>query len=85
MNTVTVNTFDKLSSALKKAKRGDTVYIDDNAQIDCKETLELRGDITTASNGARLFSSAGRPIFRVTGSCNSISGLHLDPDNIGTV
>lgn len=82
MNTFFVDTFDTLSKALKKAKRGDTVYIDDNAQIDCtnKGTLELGGDITLASNGARLFSST-TPIIYVTHGCNSISGLSLYPNS----
>lgn len=85
MNTVIVDTFDILSKSLKKAKRGDTVYIDDNAQIDCKETLELQGDINLVSNGARLFSSAGTPIIHVAGTCNLIRGLCIDLDDIGTI
>ena len=77
-----VSTLDTLLDALKNVKRGVTVYIDNDAVIDCtNQTLELRNCINLASNGALLFSSATEPIIHDMGQ-NTIRGLRLDLNQI---
>lgn len=81
-----VSTFGTLLNALKNAKHGDVVYIDDTVEIDCTGgTLEVPGGVSLVSNGALLFSDTS-PIIHITGtnpnvyrlSCVSIEGLHLN-------
>ncbi|HSW45804.1 MAG TPA: right-handed parallel beta-helix repeat-containing protein [Phycisphaerae bacterium] len=90
---VRVATIDELLKALKDARVGQVIYIDDKAQLDFsvrvvveKLVVEIPGGVTLAggrgrngSEGALLFSDVldTRPLIRVTGPNVRITGLRL--------
>ncbi len=89
----TVGTEDELIDALGKAKSGEVIYVDDNAELDFtlrvmfdKLILQLPGGVTLASGrghngskGALLFSDefATEPLISVTGENARITGLRI--------
>ena len=84
----TVKTLEQLRTALEKAKAGQIVYIDDDAEIDVSdsERLVIAGGVTVASGrgkadsaGALLHSSnlATSPLFSIGGEGVRITGLRL--------
>ena len=94
---VRVSTLDALLDALKNAKRGDVIYVDSKAKIDCtvrvyieKLVLEIPEGVTLASNrgegnseGGLIFSDtfATRPLIHVTGPDVRITGLRIGGPN----
>jgi len=83
-----VKTIQELQTALEQAKAGQTVYIDDAAEIDMtdREKLVIPAGVTVASGrgkdgstGALLHSSnlAASPLFSVGGEDARVTGLRL--------
>lgn len=89
--TVIVGTPDQLLSALKSAKPGDVIYIDDNAVIDISgmENVAIPGGVTLASGRGQNGSVGGLikfasyvhgnhpPLFTTGGPGVRITGLRL--------
>ena len=88
-----VATLDQLLDALKKAKKGEVVFIDGGAEIDCTErvaveklVIEIPAGVTLASNrgqgasqGAVIFSDwfSTSPLIRPMGPGVRVTGLRL--------
>jgi hypothetical protein len=83
-----VKTLEELIAALKEAKSGQIVYVDDNAEIDVtgKEKIVIPGGVTVAggrgrggSEGALLYSDelATSPMFLAGGDRIRVTGLRL--------
>lgn len=88
-----VSGLDELLEALKKAKAGQIVYVDDKAVIDCttrvyieKLVIDIPGGVTLASGrghagsrGAMIFSDtfSTRPLIRTRGADVRITGLRI--------
>jgi len=96
--TVVVGTADALLEALKSAKPGDIIYVDDKARIDLSGLIDIPipGGITLASgrgrNGsagalvytAEFAKASSRPLFRTNGTGIRITGLRLAGPNNST-
>ncbi|OGG56061.1 MAG: hypothetical protein A3F84_12635 [Candidatus Handelsmanbacteria bacterium RIFCSPLOWO2_12_FULL_64_10] len=94
---VRVATLDALLDALQNAHRGDVVYVDGDAEIDCTErvyieklVLEIPEGVTLASSRGRGNSKGGlilsdtfetRPLIRVAGPDARITGLRIRGPN----
>jgi hypothetical protein len=92
-----IKTLDALLDALANATRGDVLFIDGRAQIDCTErvyienlVLEIPEGVTLASNrghknapGGLIFSDAfqTRPLIRALGPDVRITGLRVRGPN----
>lgn len=92
-----VATLDALLAALQNARRGDVVYVDGKAEIDCTErvfietlVLEVPEGVTLASDrgqdgsrGAMILSDTfqTRPLIRVMGPDVRITGLRIRGPN----
>lgn len=79
-STITVNTVDELVAALKIVKRGQTIYIGNNAVLNCSgltKSLYIPAGVTLAS-GLRFdqnFSSAASPGARLYLGTSTLSSL----------
>ncbi len=88
-----VSTVDELREALKKAKSGEIVYVEEDAEIDCtslvfaeRMVLEIPEGVTLASNrgynaskGALIYSDAfaTKRLFKTLGPNVRITGLRI--------
>ena len=83
-----VKTFEELRAAIKKAKSGQVVYVNDNAEIDVtgEQEIVIPGGVTVASGrgrggseGALLYSDelATSPLFLAGGEKVRVTGLRL--------
>ena len=83
-----VDTVDGLIDALKKARSGQVVYIDDSAQIDMSghERILIPKGVTLASGGdahglggALVFSNAVKtyPLFQTGGKNVRVTGMRI--------
>jgi hypothetical protein len=83
-----VKTLEELRAALKKAKSGQVVYVNDNAEIDVtgEQKIVIPGGVTVASGrgrvgseGALLYSDelATSPMFSAGGQKIRVTGLRL--------
>lgn len=95
--TERVATLDALLAALQNARRGDVVYVDGKAEIDCTErvyidnlVLEIPEGVTLASDRGHGSSRGGmilsdtfqtRPLIRVMGPDVRITGLRIRGPN----
>ncbi|MSS73595.1 MAG: hypothetical protein EXS64_19210 [Candidatus Latescibacteria bacterium] len=95
--SVRVATLDALLDALKTARRGDVVYVDGGAEIDCTErvhienlVLEIPEGVTLASDRGQGRSQGGmilsdtfqtRPLIRAMGPDIRITGLRVRGPN----